>query len=197
MRAPFKHAAPTRSPDPVLIDSAQADQFERYPELGQQDDTIKRLLWTFPWMARLGLFRLYFARGGEIDFQDLPAEAHAEMAAQWSTPQFFESLIAEVKLSDEIFSQARELGSIGDLPLAVVTAGEQSDVWFTLQKELAALSTQSEHATVEGATHSSLALHPDHARQTSAAILQLLERVRAGPSTCRETSQHRIGRGTG
>jgi pimeloyl-ACP methyl ester carboxylesterase len=165
----------------ALIDSSQPDQFERYPELAQQDEVLKRLLWTFPWMARVGLFRLFFARGGEIDFQDLPPSARDEMAAQWSTAQFFESLIDENNRADQIFAQAHDLGSLGDLPLAVVTAAKQPAVWSTIQNELAGLSSRSRHVTIEGATHGSLAFNPAHASQTAAAIVELVQRVRSGP----------------
>ena len=48
-------------------------------------------------------------------------------------------------------------------PLAVVTAGEQDPAWLALQIELAALSTNSSHHVVDGATHTSVVDDPGHA----------------------------------
>jgi pimeloyl-ACP methyl ester carboxylesterase len=175
----------------ALVDASSPGQFDRFPELAEGNSTIENLLWTFPWVAHAGLFRYYFSSGGEIDFQDLPPRAHDEMAAIWCSPRFFESLIDEVNLANEIFAQARALKPLGDLPLAVVTAEKQPKAWFMLQDELAALSTRSQHVIVAGATHSSLALHPDHARQTSSAILSVVEQARQARSAPSAASSNR------
>jgi hypothetical protein len=72
----------------------------------------------------------------------------------------------------------RGAGSLGDKPLAVVSAGEQPPAWLELQDKLATLSPNSIHRVVDGATHVSLLYHPDDARATSAAILGVVEAVR-------------------
>ena len=68
-----------------------------------------------------------------------------------------------------IFKQSHDLGSLGDLPLAVITRGEGvDDNWREMQNELAALSTNSIHITVDGSTHGSLVFNIEHAQQLSA-----------------------------
>jgi hypothetical protein len=63
--------------------------------------------------------------------------------------------------------------SLGDLPLAVVSGTEQPLVGETLtelQNELPALSSNSVHRTVVGATHEELISKPEHAEEVAAAI---------------------------
>lgn len=70
--------------------------------------------------------------------------------------------------------------SLGDKPLAVITAGEHEPIWLELQDELAALSSESVHRVVEGATHGSLLYDQANAQVTSTAILEVVEAVRNG-----------------
>jgi pimeloyl-ACP methyl ester carboxylesterase len=159
----------------VLLDSSHPDQYQRYPEMRAATENSLRLTALFPALARLGLFRLYFANGGEIDFQDLPPAAHAQVAAFWSSPALFASQHVEGRAAQAVLTDAQALGSLDNLPLAVISASSQlADGWDTLQAELATLSTNSNHLTVEGANHVSLVFNPEHAAEVSAAILELV-----------------------
>ena len=75
-------------------------------------------------------------------------------------------------------AQAGAVRGLGNLPLAVVSAGEQSSQWLALQNALAALSTNSSHHVVDGATHTSVVDDPGHARVTSAAIVEVVDAAR-------------------
>ena len=75
-------------------------------------------------------------------------------------------------------AQAGAVRGLGNLPLAVVTAGEQDPEWLAMQNELTALSTNSSHHVVDGATHTSVVDDPDHARVTSAAIVEVVDAAR-------------------
>ena len=70
----------------VLPDASHPEQFERHPSLFLADKAFRRQVAAFPWLARLGLFCLFFSTGGEIDFQDLPPRQYDELAAFWSAP---------------------------------------------------------------------------------------------------------------
>ncbi len=83
----------------------------------------------------------------------------------------------EFRAIPEAFAQVRNTGSLGDKPLAVVSADEQSPDWLELQDELAALSSNNSHRRVEGATHVSLLYDGCDAQVTSTAILAVLEAV--------------------
>lgn len=175
----YVRAYASRYPDEVagiaLLDSSHPEQFDRHPEF--RDASFERLAATFPTFARVGLFRLYFATGGEIDFQDLPPQQHAELVAFWSSPAYHQSARSESRLSPLIFEQAHDLPNLQDLPLTVISAENGLPGWEALQSELAGLSTNSQHVTVPGSSHASLAFNREHAHQVSQAILQLLERA--------------------
>lgn len=165
----------------VLVDSSHPDQLVRVPEERAEKDAYLRMSAVFPMLARLGIFRLYFATGGEIDFQDLPPQQHDEVAAFWSSPEYFISQRVEAVAEPAIFGGAHTLGSLGTLPLAVVSQGkEPAAYWVELQDELAGLSSNSIHITIVGSTHGSLAIDPKHASETSGAILRVVEAVRTG-----------------
>jgi hypothetical protein len=78
-------------------------------------------------------------------------------------------------------TQTRRLGSPGSLgnkPLAVVTAGKSEPSWLKLQDELATLSSNSKHRVVKGATHTSLMYDRSDSQATSAAIVEVVAAVR-------------------
>ena len=165
----------------VLVDSSHPDQFVRVPQEQVEKDAYLRMSAIFPTLARLGIFRLYFATGGEIDFQDLPPQQHDEVAALSSSPEYFISQRAEAVAEPAIFGEAHNLGGLGNLPLAVVSQGKEPPAyWVKLQDELAALSSNSIHITVADSTHGSLAFNQKHAGETSGAILQVVEAARTG-----------------
>jgi hypothetical protein len=78
-------------------------------------------------------------------------------------------------------TQTRRLGSPGSLgnkPLAVVTAGKSERSWLELQDKLATLSSNSIHRVVKGATHTSLEYDRSDSQATSAAIVEVVAAVR-------------------
>jgi pimeloyl-ACP methyl ester carboxylesterase len=165
----------------VLVDSAHPEQFVRYPEMLKENETYMQTSALFPSVARFGINRLYFATGGEFDFGDLTEPQKSELKALWSTPAYFVNQRAEVIAVPGIYSDGERLGSLGNLPLYVISAGYNSpDSWVELQNDLASLSTNSIHLTLENATHVSLVFNPAYAHKVSMAVLQILDAVRAG-----------------
>jgi hypothetical protein len=70
-------------------------------------------------------------------------------------------------------------GSLGNKPLAVVTAGESEPSWLKRQDDLATLSSSNSiHRVVKGATHSSLVYDRSDSQATSAAIVEVVAAVR-------------------
>lgn len=177
----------------VLVDAVHPEDFKRFPEEEEQEKTYSMITAFFPALARIGLFRLYFASGGEIDFPDLPAQQHAEVASFWSSPAYFQNSRAEGQMGSAIREQGQALLDLGDIPLVVISAGINPPNWITLQAELPLLSTNSTHITVEDATHGSLAFNPNHAQQTSTAILQVVEAAKTGGEV-EELAAHNLRR---
>ncbi len=166
----------------VLVDASNPYQFDRYPEMGKENENYMQIAQYFPALARLGIGRLYFALGGEIDFAEMKEPEKSEIKAAWSSPEYFESQVAEVAAGRRIFEDGQKLGDLGSLPLVVLTQGNATTTpeWIELQNELAGLSTDSWHLTVDGATHASLAFNSEHAHMVSQAILQLMRAVQNG-----------------
>jgi pimeloyl-ACP methyl ester carboxylesterase len=175
----------------VLLDASHPDQLERSPEMASMNEAFLRQSAVFPLLARVGLFRLYFDAGGEIDFQGLPPRQHDEIAAFWSTPRYFNMQRAENVAAPGIFQQAQRLGSLGDLPLAVFTASETGPfpLWPELQAEMAGLSSNSLHRTIEGATHGSVIFNPHHARITREVIAMVIDAARSGTPVAEISTQ--------
>ncbi len=154
----------------VFVDSSHPDQFERYAQLYGEDESDEPW-WLIPYervTAETGAMRL-FRRPAADRF---PAEALMSLRY---FPQNLDAVIAEFNTLDAISAAARETKSFGDLPIIVLTAGEQLEppdeeaaemtsdeieewrkdgkLWLELQAEIAALSTNSDHRIVEGSRH--------------------------------------------
>ena len=105
---------------------------------------------------------------------ELPQQQRAQIDAltpstrQWSTSAL--EFIAP--------TQTLRLGSLGNKPLAVVTAGKSEPSWLKRQDKLATLSSNSTHRVVEGATHTSLLYERSDSQATSAAIVEVVAAVR-------------------
>jgi pimeloyl-ACP methyl ester carboxylesterase len=159
----------------VLIDSSHPEQFTRSPEGRQMYEQTNRLGAVLPLLTRLGVIRLtnfYPAH------PDLPPQQRAQIEAFNSSTRQVATTAEEFRATPETTAQVRSAGSLGETPLAVISAGEQSPSWLEMQEELAALSSDSSHRVVEGATHVSLLYERRDARATSAAIVEVVKAVR-------------------
>ena len=165
----------------VLVDASHPDQFERYPDRAKEGASYLQMSAAFPTFARLGIGHLYFALGGEMDFADMKEPQKSELKAIWSSPEYFVSQRAEIIAAAEIFDSGQKLGGLGDLPLLVISAGQNLfDGWGELQMDLAGLSDDSIHLILETATHVSLVVDPEDAHQVSLGILKVLDAARTG-----------------
>lgn len=93
---------------------------------------------------------------------------------------------AEFLASPATNDQVRNLASLDDMPLFVLTATEhgtppeQEQLWQGWQNELALLSTNSVHQVVAGANHASFWLDPETAKASVEAVLQVVDAGRTG-----------------
>jgi pimeloyl-ACP methyl ester carboxylesterase len=159
----------------VLVDSSHPEQFTRSPEGRAMYERTRRIGAVIPWLARLGIIRLtnfYPAH------PDLPSQQREQIEAFNSSTRQVSTTAEEFRATPETTAQVRRAGSLGDKPLAVISAGEQSPSWLEQQEELATLSSDSRHHVVDGATHESLLYKRRDAQVTSAVILEVVEAVR-------------------
>ncbi len=165
----------------VLIDASHPDQWAHIPAAkgGRLIATSNRIL---AFLAHFGLLRFWNPESKLID--GLPPRQYAEMKAflalprQWSTGA--DGLAVWETMTRAQVSGAR---SLGNLPLAVLSVTEQdlyAETLTALQAELPALSSNSTHRTVEGATHDGLVCRREYARVVAEVIRQVVEAAHAG-----------------
>src|SRR5215210_3963184 len=169
----------------VLVDSStDPDQFSHQPVTQDSNEPQKQRFAVVPKLVRLGVSlpaRLGVVRLlSKLDpaSPELPPQQRAQIDAltpstrQWSTS------------AGEFLAPTQTLrlgspGSLGNKPLAVVSAPKQAEPgWLKLQDDLVTLSSNSIHRVVKGATHTSLLYERSDAQATSAAIVEVVAAVR-------------------
>ena len=126
--------------------------------------------------AELGVGRLL----SQGSYDSLPPQYAGEAEATGSTPSNMQSTIEEYLRAGASSRQAAALVDFGDKPLVVLTAASGSDAdKIAAHDDLTALSTNSAHRVVEGATHESLILEQHDAAATTDAILDVVSSVRS------------------
>ena len=166
----------------VLVDSTnpakEADPGQaRAYDAGSYDDATGRLSALAAASARVGLVRLIGV--GAFSYGGLPPQSRDEVRAGTSTADYASGWIDEFVQANASGEEAALLTDFGDKPLVVLTAGAETDATHNAaQKKLAALSTNSSHRTIEGATHPSLVLEKKYAAATTQAVLDVVASVR-------------------
>jgi pimeloyl-ACP methyl ester carboxylesterase len=178
-----------RYPDEVagvgLVDSStDPDQFSQRPEAQDSNEPQKqtssvssqlvRLGVSLP--ARLGIVRLL----SNLDPAppELPQQQRAQTDALTPSTREFTTFVLELLAPTQTLRLGTP-GSLGNKPLAVLTAPKQAEPgWLKHQDKLATLSSNSIHRVVKGATHESLLYEKRDAQATSAAIVEVVAAVR-------------------
>jgi pimeloyl-ACP methyl ester carboxylesterase len=145
----------------VLVDStapaSDPESEPAQPARADSDDTMNRVSALVAGAARLGLGRVV---GVE-------------------TPSHLRSTINEYIQAGSSAQQAAALRNFTDKPLVVLTAGTGNPPgWDASQKALAALSTNSLHRIIDGATHASFTTDQEDAAATARGILDVISAVR-------------------
>jgi pimeloyl-ACP methyl ester carboxylesterase len=165
----------------VLVDASHPDQWAHIPaSLGGRTVALGNRMTALA--ARVGLLRVLRMERPFID--GLPPREYAEMRAYLARPEGWsvgaDGLLAWRRLSRGQVNAAR---SLGDLPLVVISVTEQdryADVLTALQAELPALSANSRHVTVAGATHYTLVSQPAYAAVVAGAIRAVVASAATG-----------------
>ena len=165
----------------ALVDSSQPDQFTHQPvardSYEPQEFAVSSLL------ARLGIVRLLYKLSPAPP--ELPQQQRAQIDALSPSTRQVSTYALELRATPQTTTQTRSLRSLGDKPLAVVTAGTQEPEWLELQDDLVTLSSDSTHRVMEGATHTSLLYDRSDAQASSAAIVEVVAAVRNDRSLAR------------
>ena len=164
----------------VLVDSSSPKQVSHRPVTRDSNEPQKQKNAVVPRLAQLGVSLL--ARLGVVRLlskldpasPELPQQQRAQIDAL--TPSTRQVVTTALEFLAP--TQTRRLGSLGNKPLAVVTAGASEPSWLEQQNDLATLSSNSMHRVVEGATHTSLLYDRSDSQATSAAIEEVVAAVR-------------------
>jgi pimeloyl-ACP methyl ester carboxylesterase len=178
----FAHQYSTDVVGMVLLDSSHPDQWLT-PVAQDLYKSNARLYSITPPLARIGLLRL---RANAQPAPGLPDLQNKELAAFNSATQDWDAQVAEFSATIQLDNEVRAAGSLGNLPLFVLTATDHDgpapmeQTWQGLQNELAALSTNSAHKVLERARHESLWADPNFASESVTAILKVIDAAEHG-----------------
>ena len=178
-----------RYPDEVagvaLVDSpTEPDQLSQRPEGHDSNEPQKQSFAVVPQLvrlvvslpARLGVVRLLSTL--DPASPELPPQQREQIDALTPSTRQFTTSVLEFLAPTQTLRLGGP-GSLGNKPLAVVTAPEQAEPgWLEQQDDLATLSSNSIHRVVEGATHTSLLYERSDSQATSAAIDEVVAAVR-------------------
>ncbi|WPB79151.1 alpha/beta hydrolase [Archangium violaceum] len=170
----------------VLLDASHPDQTERLPESVRMQLAVSvKVMALAPAIARVGLARAtgIFNQLG----RGLPERAFEEVAVFSCSPRHLETTYAEMRAWNDSTAQVRATRGLGDMPLLVVSAGsavssagaELIPAFQALHREMVSLSSRGQYRIIPEANHLSLLTDESQARQTSAAILDVVREVRA------------------
>jgi pimeloyl-ACP methyl ester carboxylesterase len=173
----FANLFPQEVAGVVLLDSMHPEQYTKIASWPAFYEMFRRVSALLPSLSRLGVGRAVY----QTAYGELPPLARDEQRAFWSTPRHNRSVRDEFAELRTAMTQAQSLTSLGDRPLAIVTAPKDAaDGWMAAQDELAALSTNGVHQVLPNATHSSLTENEAIATQSSHAIREVVDSVRTG-----------------
>ena len=177
----------TRYPDEVagvsLVESSHPEQFSYRPVARDSYEPQKRIFAVASLLARIGVVRLLFKLSPAPPA--LPQQQRAQIDALSPSTRQVSTYALELRATPQTTTQTRNLRSLGDKPLAVVTAGTQEPEWLKLQDDLVTLSSDSTHRVVQGATHTSLLYERSDAQASSATIVEVVAAVRNDRSLAR------------
>jgi pimeloyl-ACP methyl ester carboxylesterase len=161
--------SPTQ-PDQFSQRQKARDSYEPQKQRSALVSQLVRLGVSLP--ARLGIVRLL----SKLDpaSSELPPQQRAQIDALTPSTRQVTTYALEFLAP----TQTRRLGSLGNKPLAVVTAGTSEPSWLKRQDKLATLSSNSIHRVVKGATHTSLVYDRSDSQATRAAIVDVVVSVR-------------------
>jgi pimeloyl-ACP methyl ester carboxylesterase len=161
----------------VLLDASNENQFTVTKDGSNLYGRLQFAYRVLPIVARLGLIRL--SPLCELP-KDFPAEVRANFHAVCSRSSSWDAQQREVAGLETAMAQLRSQSKLGDLPLVVVTAGNDPvnpENWPQLQKELLALSSGGTQIVRAKATHPGLLLDAEDAHSCSSAIQNLVKAI--------------------
>jgi pimeloyl-ACP methyl ester carboxylesterase len=110
---------------------------------------------------------------GEV--RKLPAEVHPIVQALWCQPKCFRAMAEYLAALEEITAAASRVGSLGDVPLVIISSHDQPPDTVSRHRALARLSSQGRHMIATGSGHW---IQFDEPGLVVSAVRDIVERLR-------------------
>jgi pimeloyl-ACP methyl ester carboxylesterase len=111
---------------------------------------------------------------GEV--RKLPPEIHPAVQALWCEPKCFRAMAEHLAVLGATGHAAAEVTSLGDVPLAIVSGGDQPAEVLAEHRQLTRLSSQSRHIVAAKSGHW---IHLDEPDVVVSVIRDTVERARS------------------
>jgi pimeloyl-ACP methyl ester carboxylesterase len=111
---------------------------------------------------------------GEV--RKLPPEVHPHVQAIWCNPKCFRAMAEHLAALRPMGTAAGEVTSLADLPLAILSAGDQPPDVIAQHNVLARLSSRGRHIVAEKSSHW---IHLDEPELVVKSIREILDEARA------------------
>ena len=172
----------------VFVDASHPEQLDRLPPeaMEAEMEALPPPL-VLKALAASGVMRFALRFGSDA------SDGQTQDVTQLLLPRTVPGLLAEVDAMEAIFDQAAQTPNLDSLPVVVLSAGRLPDplppgldekiasqtqeVWMVLQRELAALSSNTDHRIIEQASHY---IHHDDPESVLTAITDVVTAVREG-----------------
>jgi len=172
----------------VFVDASHPEQLDRLPPeaMEAQMEALPPPL-VLKALAASGVMRLALRFGSDA------SDGQTQDVTQLLLPRTVPGFLAEMDAMEAIFDQAAQTPNLDSLPVVVLSRGQLPDplppgldekiasqtqeVWMVLQRELAALSSNTDHRIIEQASHY---IHHDDPESVLTAITDVVTAVREG-----------------
>ncbi|MFO0705674.1 MAG: alpha/beta hydrolase [Nitrospira sp.] len=194
----YRHAHPSDVVGIVLVDAGHEAQFGQEPF----QQFVAPGKFVFPivrGMTALGLTRLLFTLEQlpplfTTQEASVPSGLRPLLRFGWMQSRYFKSITEEGAALEATGMQAARAGSLGDLPVTVLTANGPTwwpdlppgvdpvafrEMWFRLQSQLMTLSTDSRQVFADQSSHFVNFDQPD---VIADAVRQMIDRLRVPPA---------------
>jgi len=160
----------------VLVDADNEKETTSLPGFVEQLNSDKQFAKNMSAFSYAGIARLIFSL--KTPAPTLPALQGKQIQSSWSSSKHWKGLAQELdarlQTNAEVAAKRKPL----TIPLEIISAGRQPAAWLALQNDLATLSAISRHTVVQDADHLSLVLQKENAKETSAAIMRVIDAIR-------------------
>ncbi len=161
-------------------------------DMAEQSKKVEQIFFVAKIFNNLGLADFLNLFSTDPTLQTYPLVIQKQLEASYLRSEYMATSLAEMRDFDSAAEQAATNTSLGDRPVVVITAGgegpegalpagvnpeEFRDLWLGLQKEIAALSSNSRHVVVDTADHNSLIIDKANADTVVSYIKEIVMEV--------------------